>query len=312
MREWIKLFEDIGQQQLPQNAQQAPAAQPQQQPPQKQVPQQAAQADQGEMQLLKKVLKQDYPTFVKLLGQHIKDPKFVAAIQQLSELDKVNLRSISVPCTKLTPTQNEIDITKSLSYPLKDPKNVDSYLQGGPVTVGGNPIITSGGGRFIVDGHHRWSQVYLINPNCQMSAIDISDIKGPFQALKAAQLGIAVATHKIEIANVEGANLMTIGQQEFVQYVMQNIDDSVIDVLRKYKLIKTPNNDERARGEAANYIWNNVLSMRKTSSPIDGAPPRGLMPQTDTAKDQWSANAPNPETTVTEVELIKKLAGLRN
>ena len=35
--------------------------------------------------------------------------------------------------------------------------------------------------------------------------------------------------------------------------------------------------------EIANQIWSNVQQMQKTSQPIPGAPPRGLMPQTDDA-----------------------------
>lgn len=316
MRQWIKLFEDSGQLPTASVAQKPGISQPLAQksttqiatPQEKQVPQNTVQADPDDVALLKQVLKQDYPRFVTLLGKHVRDPKFVAAIKQLSTLDKVDLQEMPVPAANLMPTQNEIDITKSLSYALKDPNSVSKYLQGGPVSVNG-PIVTSGGGAYIVDGHHRWSQVYLFNPWCSIESLDMTDIKGPFDALKATQLGIAAATSKVPTQKVEGSNLMTISDRDFVNYVVQNIDDGVLDVLRQFKKIQSPSNDKNARLQAANFLWQNVKYMRKNNRPIQGAPSRGLMPQTDTAKGQWDDNAPNPET-VTEVELIKKLAGI--
>ena len=137
------------------------------------------------LDLLKKILKADYVTFIKRLGDNINDPKFIEAIEYLAQLDRVDLVNMNLPVKSLIPTQNEIDIKKSLDFPLKSGQSMAAYLSGGPVAPNG-PIITSGGGKYIIDGHRRWSQVYVCNPNCAIQAIDMSDIKGPFAALKSA------------------------------------------------------------------------------------------------------------------------------
>ena len=254
---------------------------------------------------LKSILKTDYSTFVKLLGQNIKDAKFLAAIKSLSNKDRVDLKSMTLIAKNLRPTQNEVDLTQSLAFPLKDANSMKTNLAGGPVAIRGNPIVTSGGGKYIIDGHHRWSQVYVCNPNCSMSAVDISDIKGPFSALKAAQLGIAAATGTVPVATVEGQNLFTIDQQTLTSYVINTIVPEVLAVMRQYKLV-TATDENQAKRQAAAYLWRNVQFMQKNNTPVQGAPERGIMPQTDTAKDSWHKDAPNPETTVTEQRAIRR------
>ena len=234
MRQWINLFEaPLQQQAAPQQAAPQQAA-PQQAAPQRgAAPQQAAGGDNAEA-LLNKILKQNYPTFVKLLGQNIQDPKFIAAIKSLAGQDKVDLVSLTPTVGKLIPTQNEIDIKKSLAYPLTNAENMSANLKGGPVAPGG-PIITSAKGHYIIDGHHRWSQVCVCNPNCKIQAVDMSDIKGPFSGLKAAQLGIVAATGQLPVATVEGSNLLTIDQQSLIKYVVTTITQRRFDSYCKSK-----------------------------------------------------------------------------
>ena len=67
-----------------------------------------------ENQDLKDILKMDYPLFVKELGDNIKDPKFIAAIKSLSDKHPLNFRTVAPIVGLLKPTQNEIDVDKSL------------------------------------------------------------------------------------------------------------------------------------------------------------------------------------------------------
>jgi hypothetical protein len=138
---------------------------------------------------LKRILKKDYVTFVKELGDNIDDPKFLDAIKSLSSESPVQTSTISPQCIKLKPTQNEVVLSKSLSYPLKYANNTETYLRGGVVIINNTPIVTGGGGQFIIDGHHRWSQLYCINPYARIKAIDLTNIKKPIEALKTTVLG---------------------------------------------------------------------------------------------------------------------------
>ena len=68
----------------------------------------------NEEQDLKNLLKMDYSLFVKELGDNIKDPKFIDAIKSLSTQHPLNFRTADPTVGKLLPTQNEIDVDKSL------------------------------------------------------------------------------------------------------------------------------------------------------------------------------------------------------
>jgi hypothetical protein len=251
---------------------------------------------------LKAILKQDYVSFVKELGSNIKDEKFLNAIKSLSDKAPVKTSGMSPACTDLRPTQNEVVMDKSLSYPLKDPSSAESYLKGGTVSVAGKSIVTGGGGKFVIDGHHRWSQLFCINPDAKISSLDLTDIKKPLEALKATQIGIAAQTGTVPTAAGGGVNLFTVGEDALKSYVIETIKEPVIDVFAKYGKGDTPET-------IADYIWGNVETLKSTSKPVDGAPARDVMPQTDDAP-AWVDNTFNvekiPESVVRRLKELMK------
>lgn len=195
----------------------------------------AGMADDESMAKLKELLGTDYESFVKQLGNFIKDPKFLLALQvATSNGEKAQLKPMAIPVVQLKPTQNEIALHNSLDFPLKNASIAGTYLKGGSVLVKG-PIITGGGGQFIIDGHHRWSQLYVVNPSASIQAIDISNIQDPETALKAVQIGIAAAKGSIPTSSAEGsANLLKIDQQTLTSYVLQNIKPDVVAIFQQY------------------------------------------------------------------------------
>lgn len=235
---------------------------------------------------VKDILKSNYTTFVKELGDNIKDPKFVEAIKSLAKEAPVTLKSASPAVTDLRPTQNEVVLDKSLSYPMKDPATAKLYLTGGVVAVAGKSIVTGGGGKFVIDGHHRWSQLFCINPKAKIKAVDLP-ISDPMAALKATQLGIAANTGTVPTAEGGGVNLFTIDENTLKKYVMDNIKDGVVE---EFKNAKKGNTKE----EIAEYIWQNVETLKKTSQPVSGAPVRSVMPQTGDTTD-FAKHAPDIE-----------------
>jgi hypothetical protein len=250
--------------------------------------------------ILKTILKKDYKQFVASLGKHVKDPKFIAAIEKLSDKAPVKTSAMAPACTDLRPTQNEVVMANSLSYPLKDPASAEASLKGGVVAPAGRSIVTGGGGTFVIDGHHRWSQVFCINPEAKIKAMDLTDIKEPMEALKATQLGIAAQTGDVPKASGGGVNLFTVGQDELKKYVISTITEPVVDVFAKYGKGDTPET-------VANYIWENVKVLKSTSKPVTGAPKRDVRPQTDDAP-QWVDNTFNVEKLPeTFVRRLKKL-----
>ena len=187
-----------------------------------------------ENQDLKDLLKMDYPLFVKELGDNIKDPKFIAAIKSLSDQHPLNFRTVNPTVGDLKPTQNEIDVDKSLKFPLTNAQSAEVCLKGGNVNIAGKKIVTGGNGKFIIDGHHRWSQVCALNPQAKIAAIDLSDIKDPMKALKATQLGIAADLGKVPTAKVEGNNLLKMGKDALISYVEKTITPDVVEIGRAH------------------------------------------------------------------------------
>lgn len=265
-----------------------------------------------ENQELKNLLKVDYSLFVKELGDNIKDPKFIAAIKSLSDKYPLNFRSANPTVGDLKPTQNEIDVDKSLKFPLTNADSARVCLNGGIIAVAGKRIITGGGGKFIIDGHHRWSQVCALNPQAKIAAIDLSDIKDPMKALKATQLGIAADLGKIDTQKVEGQNLLKMGKDSLIKYVVKTITPDVVEEFKAAGKGDTPE-------KIGQFIWTNVDKMQKDNQPVPGAPERGIMPQTDDAKN-WQDLAPNVAKVSTinlnkepikeEIARLQKLAGL--
>lgn len=230
---------------------------------------------------LKQILKQDYPTFVAKLGDNIKDPKFIEAIKSLSSEHPIQTSDITPAVKDLRPTQNEVVLANSLAFPLAQKEGAESCLKGGVVAVAGKSIVTAGGGKYVIDGHHRWSQLFCMNPDAKIKALDITNIKDPMKALKSTQLGIVAATGKLEPAEGGGINLFTITESTLKDYVIKTITDDVVEVFKKYEKGST-------KEEIASYIWNNVQLLQKEAKPVSGAPSREVMPQTKDASAQLS------------------------
>jgi len=252
---------------------------------------------------LQSILKSNYTQFVKDLGDNIKDPKFRAAIRSLSSKNHVSSKNFTVDVKKLLPTQNEVDVDKSLRFPLRNNVSARNYLFcKDPIKILGVSIVTSADGKYVIDGHHRWSQVYSINPNCKMASLDLTDVTDPINALKSTQLGIAAGNDRegndittIPVAIVEGKNLLKISEGDLKAYVNNTITEDVLAVFTEF------NSNLKTNSDVADYIWGNVKMMQTNNQPIPGAPGRGIMPQTDMAPN-WVNNTVN-----TDIVLNKNL-----
>lgn len=232
----------------------------------------------------KQLAKMDYPSFVAKLGEFAKDSKFQDFLKSGdAQASSVSEGGISVK--NLIPTQNEIDVDKSLKFPLTQAAAAQYALKGGTVEVA-KPIIVFNG-KYIIDGHHRWSQLYAINQDAKIKVVNFTNPKvtSPKGALKATQLAIATLTTNIPASTVSGKNLLKMAAADVVKYVIDTIKDDVLYAFEESGKVpgkvgkKTDNSDYKKL--VGQYIWSNVKSMQATSQPISGAPGRGVMPQAD-------------------------------
>jgi len=224
------------------------------------------------------LFQQDYPTFIDNLSTLIKDKKVLkflsAGLKDGKTMDdKFGLGRTVISCKDLTPTQSEVDISKSLNFPLKDVATAEMCLKGDNVLLGGTPIVTFNKG-YVIDGHHRWSQAFCINPDAKMASLNLTKANlSPIEALKSTQVAVATTIGDIPIETVEGHNLFEAPREIVVKFVLEHITDEVVQVFVNLKGFKS-------KEQIAEYIWRNCEILQKNNRPIPNAPNRGLMPQT--------------------------------
>ena len=170
--------------------------------------------DTSQRKVLADLIKEPYASFVKDLSQRIEDPKFSAFLDmgiedKDAQDDVVGVSEPDIPVKNLQPTQSQIGLADSLGYlSTQDPKGGAAVAKGSvkPANVGGR-IITANG-KYIVDGHHRWSQVYLINPNATIPAYNF-EVEGaldnPKGVLKLAHLAIAAVDDDVPLVPADAA-----------------------------------------------------------------------------------------------------------
>lgn len=224
------------------------------------------------------------PTYVSLLQKYQSDPKVMAVLKAgltdgKPEDEKFSVGSATLAVKDLKPTQNEIGAQESLKNICTDEYgSLKSFLQGN-ANVGG-PIITYNG-EYVLDGHHRWSQVYAANPEAKMSAINVTGKLAAKDILKAVHAAIAVdaGQTKTIAANLKAGNLLTYGDEDVKKMVEANLTDKARKVWTDFKY----DSDDKI----LKRIQDNVKVMLSKSKPESWAPKRDSMPQPDAsgAKD---------------------------
>lgn len=93
----------------------------------------------------------------------------------------------------LLPTQSEIDLVKSIGWPLGDLGTLEKMIKSGTSTAPGK-ITTSG--NLVIDGHHRWSGIWSISGEGGTVAVDDLALPGGSTSEKLAAAQLAIAAYK--------------------------------------------------------------------------------------------------------------------
>lgn len=210
----------------------------------------------------------DYDETVDFVDEIVKDPKLKFLLSlgfggDFSNL-KLKLKKTNIPAKRLIPTQSEIGTDETLKY-LVQGKDIDVCFE--KSTIIKKPIVTFQG-TFIIDGHHRWSQIFVTNPDANIVCIDITGNLSPLSMLKAVQCTIGSNTGKLIRKDIQGKNLYNTTEKELRKYFKDNLSDSVRENLLKYY--------EDPEGS----LVQNVIQLQRNNKPILNAPDRGEMPQT--------------------------------
>jgi len=235
--------------------------------------------------------------------------------------EKITISPGTATANSLEPTQSEIGSAQSLDDQIMDKYgNLDNTLNGNRVSSAGGkfPILTFGG-KYILDGHHRWSQFMATNPT---ATVDIADIKAPNvdtpkEAINLAHVILFALYGKSPTKPFKGENLIGMGADKIKDYVRKNIVDSALQKLTQAK--KIAKSDKEL---AAEFYAKNLAGLK------GGQYPRTVMPQPADAgdADQLTKTPPlaasgdvnylNPkqsdvkENQIQEVKRLQKLAGI--
>ena len=176
---------------------------------------------------------------------------------------KLKLNKTTIPAKRLVPTQNEIGTDETLRY-IKEGKDIDVCFD--KSTIVKKPIVTFQG-TFIVDGHHRWSQIFVTNPDANVVCIDITGNLSPLSMLKAVQCTIGSNLGKLIRKDIQGENLYDVSESKIKKY-LEAIPEKVLENLREYYT------------DPIEALTKNVIQLQRNNTPILNAPDRGEMPQT--------------------------------
>ena len=249
------------------------------------------------------------------------DPKvrhFLTQTNDPSEKLAVKDDTIQISANSPKPTQNEISIFNSIGWPLSSMRSLRNIKSGDPTgghgnapgedgSVDPNRVIVSGD--LIIDGHHRWSQVFAIGgPGNDLMVKDISLPGGTAnEKLAVAQVAIVATMGDPDRGPVERGPVPSMGGSGLPDNVLgvdkttikQMILGSVGEVMDSGEIMMSPEwiaeartdpdaqgffgitedmRDEDVIETVADIVADNLAAMPGMAA---GAPDRKDMPQFD-------------------------------
>lgn len=228
------------------------------------------------------IKKSSLATAVDKIRDLIKDPEFINNATSGEKDGTIKDETISfssgnVACAEMLPTQAEIGFGNSLDDIVNDKYGAIDSAFSEPVKMpspdGKVPVLTAriGSDVVILDGHHRWSLCFMINPDAKM-ACDIMETPTGFKAadaLKIMQLAIGVEAGKVVTKPFEGKDLMATPTEEVIKYILDNIGEKEVAKFSKYK------SELNSKEAIAKYIGESHKKIVKMKGPF----PRTIMPQ---------------------------------
>lgn len=226
-------------------------------------------------EMIKILSRKNYEDCIELLDEIGIDPKlrFVLNLGFGGEFSDIDLKiaETSVKVRNLRPTQKEIGFDETLKF-LCLGKNVPRYFKN-PVTIK-KPIVTFNE-KYVIDGHHRWSELFAANPEAEIAAVNIVGSISPMAVLKAVQATIAGNLGKVVRNEVKGQNLLYASRTSIRNYLRKNMSEETLGNWKEFV------------DDPVETITENCILMQDCK-PIRYAPTRDLMPQMSKDPNLWA------------------------
>jgi hypothetical protein len=225
-----------------------------------------------------------YVEFVKKLKKNANDPK-VKTILNLGKKDGLNdeaikVTEVSITAKNLIPTQSQIGLADSLGY-LREhsPEGAAKLIKGDTSAFKENRILTANN-KYILDGHHRWSQVFLFNPDAKIPSVNLTipDLDEGTDLLKVVQLAIAATYGDIKMKPADApTDIFNLTEKQIREQLPELMGEKMLEIVKTSWGLKSSD-------EVYDKITKNAILLKGYKS--DGAPERLYMPQpSDTADD---------------------------
>jgi len=213
--------------------------------------------------------------------------------------------AVDIDLNKLDASQNEVGKNQSLENVMLGRNatwdginwgDVDwlvASMAPGAVITFKNPLLgaKTKDGMVVLDGHHRWSQAFMVNPQAKVNVAfaDASSLTAD-QTLKAVHLAILAKTGASKTKGAKGGNLFAASESDvkgFLDACKIKVDPKTGKPSEKgvapyiAAVMQIQNITDPAAGEAA-AIKRVMQSIQVcASSQVKNAPPRDAMPQAD-------------------------------
>lgn len=223
--------------------------------------------------------------FVRFVSILMKDGKSKAFLDYLNKHYKVgddsiqtvkaaNAQEAVISCAKLIPTQQNISLSKSLGMIEKNDGWAVNIINT-PTEAFNDPTVIYAG-KYIIDGHHRWSKAYALNgKDCKIKVLNFPEIDGVdwLDMLKAVQLAIVATKPEAKLFNqVDDDNMLADDGTAAEAFYVKNACDEVVQAMKAKGRGET-------KEEQGKVVHENVANMKNINKPVSGAKPRAVMPQ---------------------------------
>jgi len=179
-----------------------------------------------------------YKEFVPKLIGLVKSEDFQSNMGSLSPNENLGdeygkFKMVNITADKLIPTQSQIGLKEVMSW-LENTNSVAQIIVKGSAELFLNNRVLVANNKWIIDGHHRWSYVYMLNPKASIPCININiPNKKPVEILKDIQISIAstyqdLYTRQTIIEN----NLTQMEDKSFLPLVQKLLSEEEILLLR--------------------------------------------------------------------------------
>ena len=264
-------------------------------------------------ELVKWLQHKNYEDYVETLNEMLKDPKAKTLIEdgfggELGDT-KLIFSVEEIPVTNLMPTQSEIELDKSIRWPMIKKEFLMPCFKN-PILLK-KPIITFRK-NYIIDGHHTWFQAAVLNPEGKILAFNYEGDISPIQMLKAVQGSIAAVFAEENKNNDDTLpSNKTLGhniydpkytRKKIKEYIKENFvkDQDLIDAYCE--------NIEECHDydSIVEFITDRLMDIKSNNYPLEKAPKRIYMPQVFKAgTDKENSNTSMPTTKGSALNKLK-------